>query len=476
MNSLRLPLSRGSFSFGAAAIVLGSIASLPLAAVAQTQAPRVKITFTESTLPNGLHVIYSVDRTTPVVAIEMMYNVGSKSEQMGRTGFAHLFEHMMFKGSRNVPDGQHNGLLEKAGARTGIDYNGTTSWDRTNYFEQLPSNQLELALFLEADRMGTLLETLTAEKLDNQREVVKNERRQSYDNQPYGTWLEKSLAAVYPKSHPYQHSVIGSMTDLSAASVEDVKGFFRTYYAPNNAVLVIAGDFDVAQTKQLVTKYFGSIPRGPAVPAQRSLVAPATIGKEYRETINDPLASAPAVYVSFRVPAARAADGPAISLLGNLLAGGSASPLFKSLVREKQIAVNVSGFNLGLIDGADMLVFVAQGKAGSDAAALERALIAELDKASGVIDQASLDRVRAGQRFQFVNGLQTTGGFGGIADQLAEGYTYYKDPNKVNSTLADYDKVSVAQLRKLAASRLIATNRVSLLYVPVPKPPAGGSN
>jgi zinc protease len=440
-------------------------------------APTVHIAFTEETLPNGLHVIYSENHTTPVIAVEMMYNVGSKSEQIGKTGFAHLFEHVMFKGSRNVPDGQHGALLDKAGARTGTDYNGTTSWDRTNYFEQLPSNQLELALFLESDRMGTLTETLTQEKLDNQREVVKNERRQSYDNQPYGSWLEKALLAVYPENHPYQHSVIGSMTDLTNASIDDVKNFFHTYYAPNNAVMVIAGDFDLANTRQLVRKYFGNIPRGPAVPAQRSMVAPAIIGKEVREVVNDPLAPAPQVYVAYRVPAAKSAEGPAVTLLSGILAGGSASPLYKSLVREQQIAVGVGGFNLGLVDGADMLVFVASGKPGSDPVALENALIAQLDKAGSLIDQAGLGRQRAIQRFQFVNGLQTTGGFGGIADQLAEGYTYYHDANHVNKTLAAYDAVTLKELQSLAATRLVPANRVRLVYVPKAKAAAtGGSN
>ncbi|MEP6508528.1 MAG: pitrilysin family protein [Gemmatimonadales bacterium] len=452
------------------------MATAPAIAIAQA-APKVHISFTEETLPNGLHVIYSPDHTTPVAAVEMMYNVASKSEKIGKTGFAHLFEHMMFKGSRNVPDGQHGALLDKAGARTGADYNGTTSWDRTNYFEQLPSNQLELMLFLESDRMGTLLETLTQEKLDNQREVVKNERRQSTDNQPYGSWLEKALLGVFPDNHPYQHSVIGSMTDLSNASLDDVKSFFKTYYAPNNAVMVIAGDIDVATTKQLVRKYFGNIPRGPAVPARASMVAPAIIGREIREVVNDALAPSPQVYVAYRVPSAKSAQGSAVTLLSSMLAGGSASPLYKSLVRDKQIAVGVSGFNIGLVDGADMLVFITSGKKGSDPIALENALIAELDKASTMIDQPTLNRVRAGQRFQFVNGLQTTGGFGGIADQLAEGYTYYNNPNHVNTTLASYDAVTVGQLQALVKERLVPNNRVRLVYVPAPKAAStGGSN
>jgi len=475
MISLSLPSAgRASLRTLSGLALLVSASAVPIASHAQA-APKVKISFTEDSLPNGLHIIYSIDRSTPVVATMMMYNVGSKHEQPGRTGFAHLFEHMMFKGSRNVADGAHNGLLEKAGARAGADINGTTSWDRTNYFEQVPSNQLELTLFLEADRMGTLLETLNKEKLDNQREVVKNERRQSVDNQPYGSWLEKALLAVFPKDHPYQHSVIGSMEDLGAASEEDVKNFFRTYYAPANAVLVIAGDFDLEQTKQLVRKYFGNIPKGPAVPPLRSMATPPTIGREIREVVQDRLAATPQVFVAYRVPPAKSKDGAAVTLLTNMLAGSTASPLYKTLVRDKQIAVAVQGFNLGLVDGADMMVFIASGKPGSDAVAMETALIAELDKAATFIDQKTLERVRAEQRFQFVNGLQTTGGFGGLADQLAEGYTYYKNPNHVNTILDDYDKVTLPQIRALVASRLVPTNRARLVYVPAPKPAAGGA-
>jgi zinc protease len=458
---------------GVAAIVLAVIK--PGAATAQST-PQVKISFVQDSLPNGLHVIYTIDRSTPVVAVEMMYNVGSKSEQPGKTGFAHLFEHMMFKGSKNVADGQHFGLLEKAGGRAGADINGTTSWDRTNYFEQVPSNQLDLALWLEADRMGTLTQTLTKEKLDNQREVVKNERRQSFDNQPYGSWLEKALAFVYPPNHPYQHSVIGSMTDLTNASVDDVKNFFRTYYAPNNAVLVIAGDIDLAEAKALVRKRFSAIPRGPKVPAQRSLALPPTIGKESREVVQDPNASAPAIYVAYRMPPAKSKQGPSVDLLTDILAGGAASPLYKTIVREKQIAVAVQGFNIGLIDGGDMMVFIALGKAATNPDSLEQALITELDKASSLVTQQLLDRSRAGSRYQFVNGLQSTGGFGGRADQLAEGFTYYRDPNHVNTVLSAYDAVTVPQLKALIAERLIPTNRARLVYVPAKKPAATGGD
>lgn len=462
---------RVALTIGLSALVLAL--ALPDAIAAQST-PRVKIAYVEDSLPNGLHIVYSVDRSTPVTAVEVMYNVGSKSEQVGKTGFAHLFEHMMFKGSRNVPDGQHWALLEKAGGRAGADINGTTSWDRTNYFEQVPSNQLDLALWLEADRMATLTETLTQAKLDNQREVVKNERRQSYDNQPYGSWLEKALTYVYPESHPYHHSVIGSMVDLTNASVDDVKSFFKTYYAPNNAVLVIAGDIDLAEAKALVRKRFGAIPRGPAMPPRPSLAIGPIIGSEHREVVQDPNAAAPAVYIAYRMPPAKASDGPTVDLLGDILAGGSASPFYKSLVRDKQIAVAAQAFNLGLVDGADMLVFVALGKSGTNPDSLEQALVSELAKAAPMINQAALDRSRAGSRFQFVNGLQSTGGFGGRADQLAEGYTYYRNPNHVNTVLTAYDAVTVAQLRKLISERLIPTNRVRLVFVPAAKPATSG--
>lgn len=437
---------------------------------AQTAAaPKIRIDYTQEVLPNGLTVLYSLDRSTPVVAVEVMYNVGSKHEQVGRTGFAHLFEHVMFKGSRNVADGEHWSMLEKVGGRAGSDINGTTWTDRTNYFEQVPSNYLELALWLESDRMGTLTETLTKEKLDNQREVVKNERRQSVDNQPYGSWFEKLFWYAFPENHPYRHAVIGSMEDLNAASVDDVVNFFKTYYAPNNAVLVIAGDFDLAQAKSLVRKHFSDIPRGPAVPALRSMTVPPIIGKAQREVVQDPNAPAPQVYVGFRVPAARGANGAAVSVLGTALASGRATPFFKDLIREKQIGVAVSSFNFGLIDGADLLVFQLRGKANSNADSLEAALLDEIGKAADLLTQDGLEQAKASARFGFVNGLQTTGGFGGRADALAEGFTYYKDPNHVNTVLDDIDKVTLSGLKAMIKERLIPQNRITLVYVPAKK-------
>ena len=432
------------------------------------KSPELRIDYTKEALPNGLTVVYHVDHSTPVAAVLLWYNVGSKMEQPGKTGFAHLFEHMMFKGSKNVADGQHWALLEAAGGRAGADINGTTNWDRTNYFEQIPSNQLELALWLESDRMGTLTETLTQAKLDNQREVVKNERRQSVDNQPYGTWVEKTGEALFPDGHPYHHSVIGSMTDLSNASVADVRSFFKTYYAPNNAVLVVAGDIDVPQAKAMGRKYFGPIPPGPVAPPLANMRVPATVGQEQRSVVQDAQAPAPAIFVAYRVPSAKDPRAPAISLLGDIIGGGLSSRLYDALVRRQQVATNVSGGKFGLADGADMLVFIAIGKQGSNPDSLEKAMLVELAGASS-FTQPELDRARASERFAFVDGLQTTGGFGGRADRLAEGWTFFHDADHVNKVLGEFDRVTLADLNAVARDRLVPTNRSILIYVPAKK-------
>jgi zinc protease len=451
--------------------LVGALLFIPTAALAQASAyPRVD--FVRDSLPNGLQIVYHEDHATPVAAVNLWYDVGSKNEQPGRTGFAHLFEHVMFKGSKNVADGQHFALLEAAGGRAGADINGTTYFDRTNYFEQVPSNQLELALWLEADRMGTLTEVLSSEKLENQKDVVKNEKRQSYDNQPYGSWVTEMLALAYPPGHPYHHDVIGSMEDLTAANIEDVHAFFRTYYAPNNAVLVVAGDIDVAQAKQLVRKHFGWIPRGPVKPALGDTRLPPTLGKTERKQIEDAQAPAPAVYVGFRVPNYRSAQVAAAEMLYSMLSTGRSSHLYRTLVLEKQVATGVNGFKFDMVEGEDVMVFTARGRPGGDPAALETAMLEALGSVGTVLSQAELDRTRAQQRFTFINALQTMGGFGGRADRLAEGWTYHKDFNWVNTILPAYDAVTLDQVKALAAERLVPTNRVTLLYVP--KPAANG--
>ncbi|HEX8271851.1 MAG TPA: pitrilysin family protein [Longimicrobiaceae bacterium] len=446
-------------------------AVLPLALAAQSQAPpaaeAVRLEIAEETLPNGLKVVYHVDRSTPLAATMLWYDVGSKHEQPGRTGFAHLFEHLMlFTGSRNVPEGRHFAILEAAGARAGADINGTTSSDRTNYFQQVPSHMLELALWLEADRMATLDEVLNEGKLANQREVVKNERRQGIDNQPYGRWMERMLAHVFPEGHPYRHPVVGSLEDLENARLEEVKDFFRTYYVPNNAVLVVAGDIDVEATRALVRRYFGPIPRGQDPPPLRDAALPPRIGAPVREVVEDANAPAPAVYLGFRVPAARDPRAAAVAVLAGYLADGRTSPLNRALVREKQVATGVFSFNFDYSDGADLLVVGATGKPGGDPEALERALLAEMDGIAARIDEAGLQRVKASTRFSLVNQLQGLGGFGGRADVLAEGWTVHRDAGWINRRLPEVDAVTVAGLRALAAERLVPENRVTLVFVP----------
>ena len=452
------------------ALLLAAAAAVPARAQTGAPMPAVRLDFEEETLPNGLRVIYHVDRSAPVAATVLWYDVGSKHEVAGRTGFAHLFEHLMlFTGSRNAPEGRHFALLEAVGSRTGADINGTTSWDRTNYFQQVPSHALELALWLEADRMATLDEALNETKLVNQREVVKNERRQSADNQPYGRWLETMLTHLYPAEHPYHHLVLGSMADLEAASLEDVRGFFRTHYVPNNAVLAIAGDIDVPQARAMVRRYFGGIPRGAEPPPVRRVPLPARLGASPREVINDPNAPAPAVYVGYRVPSGRDPRAPAVSLLADILAGGRSSPLYQSLVRERQVATSVFSFNFGLVEDADMLVVGVIGKPGANVDSLEATVLAELGSVGGRVDATQLARVQAAEGFNIVNQLQQMGGFGGRGDALAEGATLHGDPGWINRRLPALNAVTLADVQAISREFLVDDNRAALVFVPAPR-------
>ncbi len=452
------------------ALLLAAAAAVPARAQTGAPAPTVRLDFVEDTLPNGLRVIYHVDRSAPVAATVLWYDVASKHEATGRTGFAHLFEHLMlFTGSRNAPEGRHFGLLEAVGSRAGADINGTTSWDRTNYFQQVPSHALELALWLEADRMATLDEALNESKLVNQREVVKNERRQSNDNQPYGRWAEAMLSHLYPAEHPYHHPVIGSMADLEAATLEDVRTFFRTYYVPNNAVLAIAGDIDVEAARGMVRRYFGGIPRGAEPPPVRRVPLPAKLGAAPREVIQDRNAPAPAVYIGFRVPSGRDARAPVVSMLAEMMGTGRSSPLYQSLVRERQIATNVFSFNFGLVEDADMLIVGAVGKPGSSADSLEAALLGELGGILPRLDAGQLARAQASEGYNLVNSLQQMGGFGGRGDALAEGAVLYGDAGWINRRLPQIAAVTVEDVRALAREFLVNDNRATLVFVPAPR-------
>jgi zinc protease len=291
------------------------------------------IKYQEFTLPNGLRVIMHVDKSTPVVAVNVWYHVGSKNEVAGRTGFAHLFEHMMFQGSKNYNNDYFTPLQE-----AGATINGSTNVDRTNYFELVPSNFLELALFMEADRMGGLLEAMTQDKLDNQRDVVKNERRQNYDNQPYGTAYEKIQKIMYAPEHPYSWTTIGSLEDLTNASMDDVKGFFREYYVPNNASLVIAGDFNPKEARKLVEKHFGGIAKG--APVKRPNPAAPKLDKEIRTTFEDAV-QLPRLYMVWHAAPRFTQDEAVLDILASILSNGRGSRLQNNLVYDKQLAQTV---------------------------------------------------------------------------------------------------------------------------------------
>jgi zinc protease len=410
-------------------------------------------------LPNGLRVILSEDHATPVVAVNLWYHVGSANEREGRTGFAHLFEHMLFQGSEHVGANEHFELVQRAGGTL----NGSTWLDRTNYFETLPSHQLELALWLEANRMGRLLPAMTQEKLDTQRDVVKNERRWSVDNQPYGTWWERLPALCFPPGHPFHHSLIGSMEDLTAASLEDVAGFFRTYYTPDNAVLTIAGDFEAPAAREMVARHFGGIARGAGRPPLRSMELPATFGEWKREVVEGAVA-APRLLLAFRIPPYGSDAWYAASLLGALLGAREGSRLPRALMREQAIASGASAYTFDLSKGSDLLICDVTARPGVAADSLEGAVTAEVDRLlRDGVTTAEVERALAGLETDWVTGLQSAGT---RADKLSQFATYFGDAMRVNGELDRYRAVTVDDIMACARTRLGADNRASLLYVP----------
>lgn len=409
-------------------------------------------------LANGLRVVLSEDHTVPVVAVNLWYLVGSRNEAPGRTGFAHLFEHMMFQGSAHVPGTQFFALIERAGGSL----NGSTWFDRTNYYETIPAHHLELALWLESDRLGWLLPAMTQERLDNQREVVKNEKRWRYDNQPYGDWDARLQALVYPPEHPYHHPVIGSMEDLDAATLEDVEQFFQTYYRPNNAVLTVCGDFHGERVREAVERYFGEIPAGGPVPPLpgNPWVAP-TLGDSPRQLVEGEV-PLPRVYVAVRVPPFGDEEFYAAEVLAGVLAMGRASRLYGALVRERRVAKDVAAFAFPLVTGAAMLIVSATGYAGGDAEALEAALHEELDRVEGVAD-GEVERAVALAETQLVREIEEVGA---RADLLSAFEAYFEDPGRVNTEVERLRAVSVERLRRFVAGYLGRDNRGTLVYVP----------
>jgi predicted Zn-dependent peptidase len=430
----------------------------PMEELDRMTAPSVR--FTDERLANGLRVIISEDHLAPVVAVCVWYNVGSKNEVPGKTGFAHLFEHVMFLGSGHVAKTEHMALVQAAGGTL----NGTTFFDRTNYFETVPSHQLELALWLEADRMATLLDALNQENLDNQRDVVKNEKRSSYDNRPYGDWFHKLQEHLFPAGHPYNHPTIGSMDDLDAASLEDVAAFFRTYYAPNNAVISIVGDLEPTQARSWVERYFCAIPANPAVPPPGDMSLPAIIGAESREVVEDrvPL---PRLFFGFRAPVIGDPRFDALEVAAQILAGGKGSRLYRRLVREERIAQDVSFFCLGLIGGASLMAGQATARPGADLANLERGFEEELERiAREPVTDDELSRARALIETFELEAIQRVDE---RADRLCMYATLLDDPDMINRQLGRYLAVTAAGIQAAAAEVLRPDNRVVLTYLPL---------
>ena len=418
-----------------------------------------KLEFEKYTLPNGLTVILSEDHRLPLVAVNLWYHVGPANERAGRTGFAHLFEHMMFQGSKNIGNDMHFKLLEAAGASS---INGTTGFDRTNYFETLPSNELELALWIESDRMGFLLDTLDQQKLTGQIDVVRNERRQSRENAPYGLVEEELYHQLFPAGHPYYASIIGSHADLEAVRLDDVRQFFREYYAPNNASLAIVGDIDRTRVKALVEKYFGPIPMGTAI--DRSKVATPPITAERRAIVTDKVELARVYMGWLTAPFYQPGDADA-DLLGQVLGGGKSSRLYKKLVYEKQLAQDVSAYQQSM---ALQSVFTIEATArpGVKVDELETAIEEELAALrNDGPTEVELERARNGIETDIVRGLQTLGGFGGIADRLNQYNHYLGNPDYLAADIGRYRAATVGSVRTLA-QQLTPTSRVVVYGMP----------
>lgn len=412
------------------------------------------IKYKEFKLKNGLRVIMHEDKSTPIVAVNLWYHVGSKNEVVGRTGFAHLFEHMMFQGSKNYNDDYFKPLQE-----AGANINGSTNPDRTNYYEVVPSNFLELALFMEADRMGGLLDAMTMEKLNNQRDVVKNERRQRYDNQPYGTAFEKIFAQMFPAGHPYNWTTIGSLEDLSAASMEDVQAFFRQYYVPNNASLVIAGDFNEKQARTWVEKYFGGIPTGAAI--KRPNPAMPKLTSEIRKTYEDSV-QLPRLYMVWHSSASHSADEAALDMLGSILTSGRGSRLQSNLVYGKQISQDVGAFNYAL-EAAGMMIMQSTAKPGKSLDEIEKEIKAEIERIKN-------EPPTADEMTRALNSIESSSVFGlqnvlGKADQLNNYATYLGKPDYFQEDLNRYRKVTPADVQRVAKNYL-TDNRFVMQFVP----------
>src|SRR4051794_1276678 len=423
------------------------------------QTPAIQLPYTQFTLPNGLHVILHEDHSVPVVSVNVWYHVGSGRERPGRTGFAHLFEHLMFMGSGHVKPGEFDSWLETAGGTN----NGSTENDRTNYWINVPSNALDLALFLESDQMGYLLESMTPKTVDAQRDVVKNERRQSYENRPYGQ-AELTLGEMlYPEGHPYHWPVIGYMPDLTAASYEDVVEFFKKYYAPSNASLVVAGDFDSATAKAQIEKWFGDVKSGAGV--EPMTIPGVKLNGVQKKTLTDKV-QLQRLYVAWLTPPHFAPGDAALDMVADTLAGGKNSRLYKRLVYDMQIAQEVSAYQASQALSSYFLI-EATARPGHTADELLKVIDEEITTLQTTPPSAhdverSLNQIES----SFYNRMERVGGFGGKADQLNAYFTATGDPDYFNEDLGRYRALSPTDVRAAALRFLPKDARVELTVVP----------
>jgi zinc protease len=417
----------------------------------------LNIEFEQYFLQNGLRVILQQDKRVPIAAVNIWYHTGSKNEVPGKTGYAHLFEHMMFQGSENIEADLHFKLIQSAGGTL----NGSTFFDRTNYFETLPSHYLEMGLWLEADRMGFLLPALTQQKLDTQLDVVKNERRQRVDNQPYGLWLEKMLELAYPPDFPYHWPVIGYMADLEKAKMADVKEFFKNYYAPNNASLVVAGDFEIENTRQLVEKYFADIPAYPDIPAFSKKFDKYHSG-ELRLVLSDKV-QFPRIYMAYHLPAYGTGEFYQADLLSDVLSAGKSSRLYQSLVYKQQLAQGAQAFLLPM-EETSLLIFVTTAKPGIKIEKLEQALQIEIDELCNKNpEDQEVRRVKNQIEARKIRELQSVAA---RADYLNQFAMYFNDPDLINTEIDRYEEVTAHDIKQFSLKYLQTNNRVVLHFLP----------
>lgn len=433
--------------------VLTLLFALPVILFSQEQ----RIKFEEYDLANGMHVILHQDNSTPIVAVTILYHVGSKNEVAGRTGFAHFFEHLMFEGSEYIGRGEFDKITQSAGGTL----NANTSQDRTFYYELLPSNQLELGLWLESERLFHL--RLDSIGVETQRAVVKEERKQRYDNRPYGTIIEKTMENAY-KVHPYRWTPIGYPEDINQATMAEFIDFHNTYYVPNNATLSIAGDIDIAQAKLLIEKYFADIPRGNKPIVRPTIVEPEQT-EERREIVPDNI-QLPAVIMSYHMPAQGTPDYYALSMLTTLLSDGESSRMYKSIVDKQQKALQVFAFPFPLEDPGLFLIFGVVNM-GVSADELEAALETEIERVkTEPITEQEFQKLRNKVENDLVTGNST---MAGIAESLADYHVYYGDANLINTEINRYMAVTKEDMQRVAVKYLVKTNRVVLHYVPKAK-------